>query len=102
MTPSGPCRARQESVRPRYSTRSRRLPAVLAALASTLLISALLHHPSVGAGQRMSTSASLQGVPANLIVVTVAMTDDGTADPICVAGDPNPSNDPAQLESCPG
>ena len=38
---------------------------------------------------------------ANISLSGIALTDDGTADFICVSGDPNPLNDPSVAEPCP-
>src|SRR5262249_20140070 len=39
---------------------------------------------------------------AHLVLTAVTVSDDGTADPTCVAGDPNPNDDPILPEFCPG
>jgi len=39
---------------------------------------------------------------ASVSLAAIAITDDGTADPVCIAGDPDPGNDPVVPEPCPG
>ncbi|HET9481272.1 MAG TPA: thrombospondin type 3 repeat-containing protein [Candidatus Polarisedimenticolia bacterium] len=45
--------------------------------------------------------AHIQSSIGSLSIAAVGLTDDGTADFLCTAGDPNPLNDPALPEPCP-
>jgi len=46
------------------------------------------------------------GAPAleigQVVLSGVAITDDGSADPVCTSGDPDPGNDPVLPDPCPG
>ena len=39
-------------------------------------------------------------VIAAISVTGVVVSDDGTSDPVCIAGDPDPNNDPSLVEFC--
>ncbi|MBI3448458.1 MAG: hypothetical protein HY049_06015, partial [Acidobacteria bacterium] len=39
---------------------------------------------------------------ASISLTAIAITDDGSADPVCTAGHPNPGDDPVVPEPCPG
>src|SRR5262249_3176169 len=47
-------------------------------------------------------AASVVDSIGSLDLVATQLTDDGTADPTCTSGDPDPNNDPALPQPCPG